>query len=371
MNIVIKQRLLLEHLNYVIKGISNKNLIPILGCIKFSLEKDGLYLMSTDNDIAIKSFIPNNQIEKIEVLGEFVVSGKYIYEIIRKLPNELITIEEIVDSKIFISTENSKFNLNCNLIADFPNLDFEENKNSIALDVLVFKKMINQIIFATSTQESRPVLTGINFKIESNILECTATDSYRLAKKTIELDGEYENVNIIIPAKNILEISKMLSETGTLSIHIFNNKIIFNFDNIKVISRLINGTFPDTNKLIPIDSKENIILNLNSLYEAVDRASLLTNETEKNPVKIKIEKNLLIVSSNIPEIGNVEEKIIINNEISTSIEIAFSAKYMLDALKAFACEEIKILYNGDLKPLIIKNNEEDTLTQLILPIRTY
>ena len=199
MKLEIKQEVLLEHLNYVIKGISTKNLRPILNCIKFELTNDGLYLMSTDNEIAIKTFIDKSEIEKIDTCGEIVVSGRYIHEIVRKLPNEVINIEEVIDSKIYITTTNSSFNLNCNDASEFPNLELEYKKDPIVLNQKVFKTIINQTAFATSTGESRPVLTGINFKIDKNIMECTATDSYRLAIKKLELSSEQsENINIII-----------------------------------------------------------------------------------------------------------------------------------------------------------------------------
>ena len=142
MKLKIKQNILMEHLNYVIKGISSKNLIPILNCIKFDLTDDGLYLMSTDNEIAIKTFISKNKIEEIEKLGSIVVSGRYIYDIVRKLPNEIINIEEVVDNKITIFTNNSNFHLNCNNVNEFPSLDLEEHKNPIVLKQRVFKNIL-------------------------------------------------------------------------------------------------------------------------------------------------------------------------------------------------------------------------------------
>ena len=373
MKFTIKQNVLMEHLNYVIKGISNKNLIPILNCIKFELTKDGLALMSTDNEIAIKTFIPKKQIETIDTTGDLVVSGRFIYEIIRKLPNELINIEEVVDNKVFIYTANSNFNLNCNVASEFPDLDLGDNKSPIKMEKKVFKEIINQTAFASSTQETRPVFTGINFKINDDKMECTATDSYRLAKKTIILSEKVSNeINIIIPTKNLLELVKMISDDDDeIELHIFNNKIIFKFDSIIMMSRLINGTYPDISKLIPETFAITMKVNLNKYYDAIDRASLLTNESEKNTIKFESKENEAIISSNIPEIGYVEEKVDIIKEMADDIKIAFSSKYMLDALKSLDCEEIELMFNGDVKPIIIKNPANDNLIQLILPIRTY
>ena len=373
MKLKIKQNILMEHLNYVIKGISNKNLIPILNCIKFELNNEGLYLTSTDNEISIKTFIKKENIEHIDTMGDIVVSGRYIYDIVKKLPNEIIDIEEVMDSKIFISTKNSSFNLNCNLVSDFPNLDLEESKTPVVLDQKVFKNIINQTLFATSMQESRPVLTGLNIKITGNDLECTATDSYRLASKKIKIEQEInENINIIVPTRNLNELIKLLNdEDEKINIHIFNNKVIFKFGSIIFMSRLINGTYPDTSKLIPTEFKTEITVNLKQLYNSIDRASLLTNEADKNTVKLSMDNNIIILTSNIPEIGNVEEKINIINSNNNDIKIAFSSKYMMDALKVLDCEEVKLLFNGEIKPIIIKNPESDDILQLILPIRTY
>lgn len=373
MKIIIKQNILMEHLNYVIKGISSKNLRPILNCIKFELTDEGLYLSSTDNEIAIRTFIDNKFIESSEIKGEIVVSGRYIYDIVRKLPNELIVIEELNDYKLYIHTNNSSFNLNCNKPEEFPNLELNYTKNPIYIDKKVFKNLISQTAFAASTQESRPVLTGINFKIENDKLECTATDSYRLAKKYIILDTKSDEIiNITVPTKNLIELTRLITDDdGKIEIHIFNNKIIFKFDTIVMMSRLINGTYPDTSKLIPTEFLYNIKVNLNSFYTAIDRASLLTNESDKNTIRLETFGNIMKISSNIPEIGNVEEKIGIEKDNIDDIKIAFSSKYMMDALKSLECEEMALLINGEIKPIIVKSTQSDDLIQLILPIRTY
>ncbi len=373
MKLEIKQSVLLEHLNYVIKGISTKNLRPILNCIKFELTMDGLYLMSTDNEIAIKTFIDKKDIEKIENCGEIVVSGRYIYEIVRKLPDEIINIEEVIDSKIYITTLNSSFNLNCNNVHEFPDLELEYRKDPIILNQKVFKTIVNQTSFATSTGESRPVLTGINFKISNNIMECTATDSYRLAIKKIELPAEIsENINIIIPTKNLLELVKLMNdEEDQVEMHIFNNKVIFKFATLTMMTRLISGTYPDTSKLIPNDFNLTMKVKLIDFFSAIDRASLLTNDSDKNTIKFASKGETVIISSNIPEIGNVEEKIMVEKNNDEDIKIAFNSKFMMESIKVLESDEIELLFNGEFKPIIIKNPESDDLLQLILPIRTY
>ena len=373
MKLKIKQKVLMEHLNYVIRGISNKNLIPILNCIKFELTNEGLYLLSTDNELAIKSFIPKDEIEEIDTIGDMLISGRYVYDIIRKLSGEVINIEEIIDSQVLITTESSSFKLNCNEVNEFPNIDLEFTNTPLLIDQKVFKTTINQTIFATSTQESRPILTGINFKINNNIMEVTATDSYRLSKKRIILDNQADNnIDIIIPNRNLSEIIKLMTDEDIkVELHTFTNKVIFKINNLIIMTRLINGSYPDTNKLIPNEFELKIRINLNNLFNAIDRASLLTNVEEKNTIKLETKNDKMIISSNIPEIGNVEEKINIQKNVDKDIKISFSSKYMMDAIKTFDSEEIELSFNGEIKPIILNYVDNDDLTQLILPIRTY
>ncbi len=373
MKFKIKKEILLENLNNVSKAVSTKNVIPVLGGIKFNLTNEGLFLTSTNNEIDIESFIDKKYIDSIEKTGSIIIQGKYLLEIIRKLPDGIINIEIIDGLKIMIYNDNSNFNLNGIDASEFPNISLDTSTNPIILSKKVIKNIINQTLFATSTQESRPILTGINFKIEGNIMECVATDSYRLAKKIVELDSTVENIiNIVIPGKNIGELIKILNdEDENVEIHIFSNKILFKFDNILFQSRLLNGTFPDTSRLIPQEFELEIKTDLNDFYNVIDRAALLTTEKDKNVIKFETNGNELIVSSNTPEIGKVEEKLVVSKNNDKNIKIAFSSKFMMEALRTINSKDIRILLNSDVKPIIIKNDEDDNIIQLLLPIKTY
>jgi DNA polymerase-3 subunit beta len=373
MKFSIKKEILLESLNIVSHAISSKNIIPVLGGIKYDLKKDGLYLEASDNEIDIKTFIDKKMIDKIDKEGTIVVQGKYLLDIVRKLPDTVINIEVIDGLKILIHTENSKFNLNGIDSDEFPDIKIEKSSSPISISKKLIKQIVNQTIFATSTQETRPILTGINFKINGDEMEVVATDSYRLAKKTIKLDKAVDNViNIVVPSKNIGELIKIIDESDdNLNIHIFTNKILFEMNDIYFQSRLLNGNFPDINRLIPTEYKLVVKASTNDLYDVVDRASLLTSEKEKNVIKFEISENELIVTSNTPEIGKVEERLSILNESGNDLSISFSAKYMLEALRTISSKEVKISLNGEINPIILTNEENDDLIQLLLPIKTY
>lgn len=372
MKLKIKKEILLDNINSVSKAISSKNIIPVLSGIKFDLTKEGLFLTSSDDDITIQSFINKKEIDDIEEVGSIVIPGRYFIEMIRKIPNDLIKIE--TDGlRLIIYTDNAEYNLNGINPLEFPNRDLEPSKTPIIINKDIIRNIVLQTSFAISTQESRPILMGINFKINKNILECTATDSYRLAKKIVELDVSLDNeVNIVIPGKNLIELSKILNENNdNIEMHIFSNSILFKFDNILFQSRLLNGTYPDTSKLITEEAILRITANTNELYNVIDRASLLTSEKEKNVVKIETNGNVLTVSSTSQEIGKIEEKMIISKDNDSEIKIAFSSKYMMDAIRSLKSENIVMLLNGEVKPIIIKDPNNDNLIQLVLPIKTF
>ena len=375
MKFTIKKDLLLDTLNKVSKAISTKNLIPVLAGIKFELKKKKLTLTASDNDITIQTNIDcvNEDDFKIENEGSIIIQGKYILDIVRKLPDKYINIEVVDELKILIYTENSEFNLNGISESEYPNIGLEESKKKISINAGVFKSIVNQTAFASSNEEGKLVLTGITFNIVGDVLECNSTDSYRLARKIVKLDRESEeNYNIVIPSKNIVEFSKILGDDeDTVELHIFNNKILFKNNNLKFESRLISGTYPNTANLLPDDSLLVISTKLNDFYDVIDRVSILTSDKEKNIVTLETTDDYLILRSSSAEIGRVEEKMPITKNNDENIKISFSAKYMMEALRSFSTETVDIHFVGEIKPILIKSSEDTSLTQLVLPIRTY
>ena len=177
MKMLINKNILLEGLNFVSKALSSRNIIPVLNGIKFDLKKEGLYLTATDNDITIQYFIDKKDINAIEELGCIIIYGKSLLDIIRKLPETTIIIENFESNDVSFKTENAIFNFNFFLQEDFPEIVLEEAKKPIKLSSLKFKEMVSQTSFACSIQESRPLLTGVNIKVNGDNLECIASDS--------------------------------------------------------------------------------------------------------------------------------------------------------------------------------------------------
>ncbi len=372
MKFTIEKNILLENLSNVVKAISTKNIIPILNGVKFELNDEGLFLTASDSELTIRAFIEKKAITNIEKEGSIIIQSKYILDIIRKLPSDLINFELMDGLKIKISSDNSQYDLNCLDPKEYPSLKLEEVDKPIIIKGNMFKTIISQTAFAISTQELRPLLTGLNFKIVGDLLECIATDSYRLAKKNITLDvPSEEEINIVIPGKNIMELDKIINEDEDVEMHVFTNKVLFKYKNIIFQSNLLSGTYPNTSNLIPNDFAIIVNTKLDNYYNAIDRAALLTQNKDKNIVKMKIKGNQMVINSYASEIGKVEEKLDIETAADANIDISFSAKYMLDALKTMKDEEILILLNGEVKPIVIKSVSDESLIQLILPIKTF
>lgn len=370
MKFIIKKNVLLENLVITAKAISTKNLVPVLSGIKFNLTKEGLYLTASDNDIIIQTFIDKKEIDEILEIGSIVIPGKYIVDIIRKIPNEIVNISKEDGNKIFIKFNSGEYNINSISAEEFPKLELQESKNPIKLKSIIFKEIISETVFAISNSETRPILTGLNLRINNNILECYATDSYRLAKKIVKVDSDISNVNIVIPGKNLIDFKNIvIDDEKEIELHLFENKILFKFDNILFQSKLLSGNYPEVSKLIPETFKINLKIKTGELYDVIDRASLLSNDRDKVIIKLNLNNSIINISSNTPELGKVEENINIDSE--SNIVISFVSKYMLEALRSYDNKDIILCFNEEDKPFIIKDEKDNSLVQLILPIKTY
>lgn len=373
MRFIISRNDLLSALNIVSKAVTNKTPIAVLTGIKFELTKEGLTLIGSDTDLSISTFIEaNSSNEKnmtIFETGSCVLNSKYITEIIRKLEGERVEIELADGNLVKIIDQKSNFSLNSINVNEYPFIDFNFNNNIIKLKGDILKQVISQTKFATSQKETRPILTGVNFKVDGNVLEAIATDTYRLAKKKIVIE-DTAYFNVTIPAKNLDELYKVIDGGEEVIINFFDKKVMFKVNNTIISTRVISGMYPDTTKLIPL-SFENRLLTLTSEFvSAIDRASLLSND-RNNIVKLSLNTDKVEISSRSQEIGSSVEKISNYGYEGGKLDISFSAQYITDAIKAIGSNDVEICLNGEMKPFVIKNKEDDSVIQLVLPVRTY
>lgn len=377
MKFTIQRDLLISSLQNVMKAISPRTVIPILTGIKVEASHNGITLTGSNSDISIESFIPAEEEDKVNVEhieeGSIVLHAKYFPEIIRKLPEDIVSIEVDSSLKTVIRSGKAEFNLNGQDAEEYPLLPKIQTDDTFEMPVNVLKNMIKQTVFAVSTMETRPILTGVNMRLANNRLHFVATDSHRLASREVEIqDAAVQFENVVVPGKSLQELNKILSDTDELiQISVTNNQIFFRTKNINFLSRLLDGNYPETDRLIPTHSKTKIKMKTKELLHTIDRASLLAKDEKNNVVRLSTEGNMIEISSNSPEIGNVVENISAISMEGEELKISFSSKYVMDALRAIEYDEITIDFTGAMRPFIIRPVEDDSILQLILPVRTF
>ncbi|RYG73391.1 DNA polymerase III subunit beta [Lentibacillus lipolyticus] len=378
MKFVIQRDQLISSVQDVMKAISSKAAIPILTGMKIDAKPDGITLTGSDSDISIESHIPAEEdgivhAEQIEE-GSIVVQARYFPDIIRKLPEKTVEIEADESLNVTIRSGKAVFNLNGQDADEYPKLPKLQTDDSFEIQSDLLKSLIKQTGFAVSTMETRPILTGVNVKIEEETLHFTATDSHRLASRTVPINdvhGQFSS--IVVPGKSLNELYKILDDKGDkVEINVTSNQILFRTKHLQFLSRLLDGNYPETSRLIPEKSQTKLHVKTKELIDTIDRASLLARDERNNVVKLTTKDNrLLQITSNSPEVGQVAEEVSVQSMEGEDLKISFSSKYMLDALKAIENDEVMIEFTGAMRPFIIKPANGDPILQLILPVRTY
>lgn len=374
MKFTIAREILLEALNNVSKGLSSKTPMPVLTGIKIETNFDEIIFTTTNREISVQVKLPKNENIDIESEGWCVVPGKYFIDIAKKIEGKNIEFTLFEENTIKILSERSNFTLIALEKNNFPQINFAPLGTPIVLKASVLKQIIRQTAFAAGSSESRITLTGVCLELAENRLKAIATDSYRLAKKETELDYNLENTRVNVPSKALEELNKILTDdTEDVKMYIMVNKILFIYKNISFVTRLIEGSYPNTNALFPNESLMAITFDKNSLIAAVDRAALFTNLDNSSIVKFMVTADKVIqIASNSNEIGKVVDEILpLKNVELMQFQIAFSAKYFLEALKAFDSDAITIKFTGETKSFTLEGDQDRAFIQLILPVRVY
>ena len=369
---------LLASLNDVMKAVSSKTTVPILTGIKIDVTNEGVSLTGSDQDITIQTFIPEEengeQVMTITATGSIVLQARMFNEIVRKLPTNEVEIEVTNGFATYIRSGKSEFHLIGQDAIEYPLLPEVSAEEQFTIPADLLKSIIRETVFAVATSESRPVLTGVNWNIHDGELICVATDSHRLARRKTKLEQLPTGVSsVVIPGKSLNELNKILEDsTNPVQVVMTNQQVLFKADNMLFFSRLLEGNYPDTSRLIPESYQTNVTINGKSLLQAIDRASLLAREDRNNVVRFEtLEGNAIEISSNSPEIGKVQEQIQVESLEGETLKISFSAKYMMEALKAIDGQDVIIQFTGAMRPFILRSVHDDAILQLILPVRTY
>lgn len=375
MKFTIKRTIFMQELQTVQRAIPSKTTIPVLTGVKMVLTNEGLTLTGSNADISIETFLTatnekaNLQIEKT---GAIVLQARFFNEIIRRLPEDTFCFEVLENNQVSITSGKANFTVN-GLDADsYPHLPIIENNPQVKIPVHVLNKLIGETVFSVSQHESRPILTGVHFILKENTLFAVATDSHRLSQRVIPVENANEVFDIAIPGKSLIELARSFAnEEEEVEISIMDNQVLFKTETMYFYSRLLEGVYPDTNRLIPTSFNTEIDFSVPTLLSAIERASLLSHEGRNNIVRLSIQEDSVVLYGNSPEIGRVEEILSYDKVSGDPLEISFNPDYMKDALRAFGDMSITIRFISPVRPFILKPTETDMeFTQLITPVRT-
>ena len=365
MKFIVDRSRLAEAVINVSKAVADKAAQNSLEGIRFVLADGLLELTGYDLEIGIRTTIPVSSQDK----GSFITNATLFSEVVRKMPDGDISVE--VDGNYFISVEsgNTLYNLNSIPADDYPELPEKGTDQPIKISQGVLKSMINQTKFAASQLDIKPILKGELFEISGNTLNLVAIDGYRLAIRT-EPVAFNEDIKFVVPAKNLDEVSKLLSdnEDELCEITVSKKHVIFEIGNYLVNSRLLEGEFHPYRSSLPKDHKTEVIVNRAELVRSLERCMIVINEKNPSPVRCFFEDNQLKVKCSSGSIGKVSDEI--DTEMQgISIEIGFKCRYFLDPLKAIGDEKVKLQLSGGLQPMKILPMEGESYTYLVLPVR--
>ena len=338
MKIICSKTDLLHGVNIVSKAVPSKTTMKILECILIDASEGVIKLTANDMELGIETKINGT----IEEPGVIALEAKVFSEIVRKLPENDVTILSNDSFQTLITCEKAKFNINGNSNEDFSYLPFIEKKQPLTLSQFTLKEVIRQTIFSISDSDTNKIMTGELFEINENQLKVVSLDGHRIAIRNIELKESYNYHKLIVPGKTLQEISKILSGDINDKISIFytDKHIIFEFDNTTVVSRLIEGEYFRIEQMLSSDYETKIKINKRELLSCIDRATLLVKEGEKKPIIMDIKDSNMELKIN-SFIGSMNEDIDISKE-GKDIMIGFNPKFFIDALRVIDEEEITL-----------------------------
>lgn len=380
MKFTINRSKLIQELSNVQRAIPGKTSMEILLGIKLNLTSNGLYLLGSDSEISIESFININKEDahlKIEETGSVVLPARLLNDIVKKLASDEVKIEVETDYVTKISAANAEFKIIGINAEDFPHLPTIEEQSQIILPAAQLKKVIDQTIFSASNQELKPSLTGLYLAIDKDQLTAVATDSHRLSQRKLLLENQHLSgiTPMILPKKTVKELARVVPDYADIKMTIASHQVVFQFENITVYSRLIDGTYPDASRLIPTEFNTEVVLNAQYFSGAMDRASLMSHEGKNNIVQLSIEDQHVELKVLGAEIGNVTEEIEYQELVGENIKISFNPDYMNEALKSFGDQTICLQLISPVRTMLLKaypeKDSKNALLQLLTPIRTH
>ena len=363
MKIVCTKSNLLNGVQIVSKAVPSKTTMSILECILVDTRNGEIKLTANDMELGIETTIDGEIIEK----GMIALDAKIFLEIVRKLPDNDITIETTDSYKTTITCEKAKFNIIGKSGEDFSFLPEIERNDSVIVSQFTLKEVIRQTIFSISDNDNNKLMTGELFEINNNVLKVVSLDGHRISIRKIRLKNSYDDKKVVVPGKTLNEISKILSGDMDKDVNIYftNKHILFEFDRTIVVSRLIEGEYFKIDQMLSSDYETKVKINKKELLDCIDRATLLVKEGDKKPIIINISDTAMELKMN-STVGSMDEEIDISKE-GKDLMIGFNPKFLIDSLRVIEDEEVDLYMVNPKAPCFIRNGDESYI-YVILPV---
>ena len=363
MKLICSKANLLKGVNIVSKAVPTRTTMAILECILIDASANEIKLMANDMELGIETIIDGT----IEERGIIALDAKIFSEIVRKLPDNDVTIETDASFKTVISCEKAKFNIIGKSGDDFSYIPYVERNESIVLSQFTLKEVIRQTIFSIADNDNNKLMTGELFEVNGDTLRVVSLDGHRMAIRKIVLKDEYESTKVIVPGKTLNEISKILTGDNEKEVQIFfgANHILFEFDDTIVVSRLIEGEYFKVDQMLSSDYATKVTLNKKDFLDSIERAIILIRENDKKPIILNIEDSKMSLKLN-SSFGTMNAEILIH-KTGQDLMIGFNPKFLSDALRIIDDEEVTLYMMNAKSPCFIKDEEENYI-YLILPV---
>ena len=373
MRLSIDKEQFLKALNTASKAIAAKSADPLLSNLKLDLNDKGLEVTGTNKEITIQCLVPyrigDKEIIRSAGLGAALINAKLLTEVVRRMDGNEISLEIIDDSIAKIDDGRSSFKLNCVRAESFTDIDLEPNGTILTLPCADFTELVEQTAFAASTKLERPIMTALNLEAENGSLTAMASDSARLARKTVAIDSDVR-FQCNLPARVASDVSHLFEGAERVTLAVNDSSVLFLFNNVVICSRLISGGYPIKRTVIPQMFNYHLEVNSQELLSAMSRASLLSAEHDY-VVKLTMTEDEVLVSSRSEQTGSALESVQTFQYTGERLEVSFNSTYVIDAIKSMKSEDVRIRFQGEMKPFVVLSPSDETIVQLVTPMRSY
>lgn len=372
----INKSYFLQALQTTRRAISTKNAIPILSTIKIEVTNDGIYLTGSNGQISIENSINSSEENAgllINQTGSILLEANFFINVVSSLPDVSLVFEEIEQHQVLLKSGQSEITLKGKDVEQYPRIQEVDGLNPLLLDTKVLKTVIAETSFAASTQESRPILTGVHFVLSNHKeLKAVATDSHRMSQRQLELEHAADNFDVVIPSRSLKELSSVFNDdVETLEVFFSSNQILFRSETISFYTRLLEGNYPDTDRLLTDSFETEIVFETSRLRSAMERSNLISNASQNGTVKLEIKGGQVSAHVNSPEVGKVNEDIDVQDISGSDLIISFNPTYLIDALKALKSETVRVRFISPVRPFTLTPaDDSENFIQLITPVRT-